>query len=112
VLPDGRLASGSDGRTLRLWDVARGAEAARLDHSDWVSALCVLPDGRLASGSDDRTIRVWDVVALFEISRLEVDAPVTCLTALPARLVAGHQLGRLHWLQVVDHPHDKGRYHA
>jgi hypothetical protein len=31
-----------------------------------------------------------------------------------SRFIAGDQLGRLHWLQVVDSPltHDTGRYHA
>jgi len=31
LLPDGRLASGSDDKMIRLWDVAAGAETARLD---------------------------------------------------------------------------------
>jgi len=63
----------------------------------------VLPDGRLASGSYDNTIRLWDVAVQREISRLEVDAPVHCLAVLPSNhLVAGDELGRLHWLEIVD----------
>jgi hypothetical protein len=52
-----------DPNTIRLWDVARGAEVGRLEgHSSWVTALCVLPEGRLASASHDRcAIRLWDV---------------------------------------------------
>jgi WD40 repeat protein len=90
--------------TIRLWDVATGAETARLDgHSRWVHALCLLPDGRLASGSGDNTIRRWDVATSAETARLEHDSPVTALVAVaPNRLVAGDQRGLLHWLEVVD----------
>ncbi|MFM9101799.1 MAG: WD40 repeat domain-containing protein, partial [Cyanobium sp.] len=56
VLPDGRLVSGSDDSTIRLWDPASGScLAVFVGHQDWVEALAVLPDGRLASGSWDRT---------------------------------------------------------
>jgi tetratricopeptide (TPR) repeat protein len=62
VLPDGRLVSGSDDKTIRLWDPASGTEIGRIEgHSDFVTALCVLPDGRLVSGSKDKTIQIWDV---------------------------------------------------
>jgi WD40 repeat protein len=107
VLPDGRLVSGSDDRTIRLWDPNICVETTRLSgHSSGVTALCALPDGRLASGSDDRTIRLWDLVRGEEFSRLEVDAPIRCLAGLNALddhcIVAGDELGRLHWLEVVE----------
>jgi WD40 repeat protein len=59
--PDGRLASGSEGRTIRLWDLTTGTESACLEgHTGSVFTLCVMPNGRLVSGSYDRTIRLWD----------------------------------------------------
>jgi len=104
VLPDGRLASGSTDRMIRLWDVKTGAETARLNgHSGPVTALCVLPDGRLASGSLDRTIRLWDVKIGAETACLEFDATVRSVAALPdGRVVAGDELGFVHWLKIVD----------
>ena len=107
VLPDGRLACAGEYTSTQLWDVKRGIETARLEgHSNQVIALAVLPNGRLASGSEDKTIRLWDVKrgaeAAKEIARLEIDAIVFCLIALSdGRLVAGDQLGRLHWLEIV-----------
>jgi len=45
----------------------------------------------------------WDLTTGTASARLEIDAPVRCLISLSAaRFVAGDDLGRLHWLEVVD----------
>ena len=61
-LPDGRLASGSQDSTIRIWDVGSGRCLSILErHGDFVSALALLPDGQLVSGSFDKTIGLWDI---------------------------------------------------
>ena len=61
--PDGkRLASGSQDKTVRLWDTDTNEELAILQkHTGWISALAFSADGkRLASGSTDKTVNLWD----------------------------------------------------
>ena len=51
-MSDGRLASGSYDATIGLWNVATGAETARLEGNDGsVQALIVLADGRKTTRS-------------------------------------------------------------
>ena len=56
------LASGSDDKTIKLWDPATGTLKHTLEgHSDSVRSVAFSSDGQvLASGSDDETIKLWD----------------------------------------------------
>jgi predicted NACHT family NTPase len=71
--PDSRLvASGAQDRTVKLWEVATGREAASLEgHKGFVYGVAFSPDSRLvASGSGDETVRLWDTVTQREIATL------------------------------------------
>jgi WD40 repeat protein len=60
---DGQVAlSGSEDRTVRVWDTASGICRAVLEGCEsWVWACALSSDGRVAlSGSEDWTVRVWD----------------------------------------------------
>ena len=61
--PDSRfLASGSDDKTVRVWDVSGKRAVHTLEgHKNCIYALAWFPDGkRLISGSDDHTLMIWD----------------------------------------------------
>ncbi len=63
VTPDGhRAASGSDDKTVILWDIKRRSEIRRLKgHSASVVTVAISADGKkIVSGSNDLTARLWD----------------------------------------------------
>ncbi|CCA76052.1 hypothetical protein PIIN_10052 [Serendipita indica DSM 11827] len=62
--PDGlQIASGSDDKKVRLWDVGTGQSLGEpiRGHDDSVQAVAFSPDGsRIISGSHDQTVRLWN----------------------------------------------------
>ncbi|MEA2186084.1 MAG: hypothetical protein QOK16_1095 [Solirubrobacteraceae bacterium] len=61
--PDGRLlASAGDDGSVRLWDIATGAQTRVLEgHSGAVHAVAFTNGRQLASAGKDRSLRLWDV---------------------------------------------------
>ena len=57
-----RALSGSDDRTLKVWDAENGACLHTLEgHTEQITAVMFTPDGsRALSGSSDRTLKLWD----------------------------------------------------
>ena len=63
--PDGRYAlSGSNDKTLKLWDVSSGQAVRTFQGHSHVYSVAFSPDGRYAlSGSGDKTLKLWDVLS-------------------------------------------------
>lgn len=64
------IVSGSDDKTVRIWEAATGVEVARMTHNDIVNVVEFSPDGKyVISGSNDKTVRIWDVATGEEFKR-------------------------------------------
>ncbi len=64
ISPDGKkIVSGSDDKTLRIWDLNSQKLLRTLTgHTDWVYALALSADGQtIVSGSKDKTIKLWQL---------------------------------------------------
>ena len=95
--------STSDNGTLKVWDLGSGRQLHTLrGHSGWVLGVTVSPDGRwVASVSDDKTLKVWDLDSGTIMATFTCDAPANCCAfAGNTKIVAGDDLGRLHFLQL------------
>ena len=59
-LHDGCVASGSDDKTVKIWDWTSFKLKQELTgHTDYVQALAVLSNGDLITSGWDQTIRIW-----------------------------------------------------
>jgi WD40 repeat protein len=62
--PDGsKIISGSNDKTIRVWDASTGIEIVPpiRGHDDSILSVAFSPDGsKIISGSADKTIRLWD----------------------------------------------------
>lgn len=93
--PDsGMLATGSKGKSVRMWDIINQREVFEFKgHEDETTAVAFSPDGKmLASASADHTVRLWDVAGRAEHATLTGHTDrVTCLAYFPdgKQLVTG-----------------------
>ena len=72
--PDGTmLASGSQDKTVQLWNVATREHIAIFSgHTAWVASVAFSPDGTtLASASGDNKIKLWDTSEWTEVSKAQ-----------------------------------------
>merc|ERR1712216_1088281 len=56
------LASCSDDKTIKIWNIESGAcQSTLTGHSDSVFSVCFISDGKqIASGSWDTTVKIWN----------------------------------------------------
>jgi WD40 repeat protein/serine/threonine protein kinase len=99
--PDGRfVATGSQDRTMKLWDVAAGREVRTLggQGSAAVTTLCFAPDGRaVLSGGQDGSLKLWDAGGGREVRTYapSVAGAVAAFTVSPdGRMVLSARKGR------------------
>ncbi len=116
--PDGQiLATGSDDRTIRLWNPRTGEPLkllfTRYDHN--VCSLSLSPDGlMLARGSHNKDIKIWEVTTGTELMTLLGKDPYdhhwsVCVAFSPdgVHLASGSDIGKIKVWEVLPSGEEK-----
>jgi WD40 repeat protein len=69
--PPGMAISGSNDRTMRLWDLHTGKTTGLFTHPEGVCSVAYSDNAKLAAtGSEDQTIRLWNLETGQEVRKL------------------------------------------
>ena len=70
--PDGKtLGTGSDDRTVKLWDITTGKDLATLKGHIFVESVAFAPDGKTLATGSGQTVKLWDVTTGKELATLK-----------------------------------------
>ncbi len=58
---DGKIVTGSEDTTIRIWDMRSNQLTTCRGHEGRVTSVCVTLDGKIVSGSYDTTVHIWDI---------------------------------------------------
>jgi len=103
VSVDGQwIASGSEDKTLKIWELTTGRSKTISAHEGAVTAVAFVPGhSAIVSGGGDRTIRLWNTDSEVPLSTLTLDSPVrSCAVGPGLTVMAGDASGGVHFLRI------------
>ncbi len=92
---DGKIVSGSDDNTVRIWDMQGNQLAECRGHQGEVTSVCITADGKIVSGSRDKTVRVWDMQGNLLVGCSGSGGFISVCVTKEGRIVAGSNKGTM-----------------